>query len=82
MRKTVPFAKGGAKPEVKVIYTTADGEYTLIENEDYTLSYYNNTAVNDGSNASTRPGVYITGKGNFTGTVRKNQGVGHYEQYD
>ncbi|MBO4904107.1 MAG: hypothetical protein J5367_02680 [Lachnospiraceae bacterium] len=69
MRKTVPFAKGGAKPAVKVIYTTTDGEYTLIENEDYTLSYENNTSVNDGTKASKRPGVYITGKGNFTGKL-------------
>lgn len=69
MKKTVPYAKGGAKPGISVLYTTDDGECTLIEDQDYTLKYYNNTSVNDGSSAKDRPGVYITGKGNFTGKL-------------
>ena len=69
MKKTVPYSKGGAEPEIKVLYKTDDGEYTLIEDKDYTLKYYNNTSVNDGSSAKDRPGVYITGKGNFTGKL-------------
>ena len=69
MKKSVPYTKGGAKPEIQVRYTTDDGEYTLIEDKDYTLKYYNNTSVNDGSSASDRPGVYITGEDNFTGRL-------------
>lgn len=42
--------------------TVKDGEKTLVEGMDYTVSYSDNTAVGTA-------GVTITGKGNYTGTT-------------
>ena len=50
---------------IKPAVTVKNGNATLKENTDYTLSYANNTTVT--SNAS----VTITGSGNFGGTVTK-----------
>ncbi|MCM1267141.1 MAG: hypothetical protein NC302_04475 [Bacteroidales bacterium] len=67
--QAVPYAKGGSKPTVRVTFRKADGTVeTLQEKTDYTLSYQNNKAVNDGSNPKKLPTVTIKGKGNFTGT--------------
>jgi hypothetical protein len=64
------YAKGGATPELTVTFTQADGtEQTLKEGTDYTLTYKNNKAVNDGSDAKKVPTVTIKGKGNFTGST-------------
>jgi hypothetical protein len=61
------YAKGGAKPELTVTFTKADGtEQTLKEGTDYTLAYKNNKAVSDAKKA---PTVTIKGKGNFTGST-------------
>ena len=57
------YTKAGAKPSVKVTFKGTE----LVENVDYKLSYTNNKAVNDGSNAKKAPTVKITGKGNFKG---------------
>ena len=66
---SVPYAKGGAKPAMKVTFTRADGtEQLLTEGKDYTLTYKNNTAVNDGSNPNKIPTVTVKGKGSFSGT--------------
>ena len=51
------------KPEVRVY----DGKTLLIEKNDYTIAYKNNTNVNDGQNAAKAPTITITGKGNYTG---------------
>lgn len=68
-QETIPYAKGGAKPTVAVRFRTGDGRWqTLVEGRDYTLSYRNHTAVNDGSRADRRPAVTVKGKGNFRGT--------------
>lgn len=68
-QKTIPYAKGGAKPEVTVRFRTGDGGWrTLSEGKDYTLSYRNYAAVNDGSRADKLPAVTVKGKGNFSGT--------------
>ncbi|MDD6201962.1 MAG: Ig-like domain-containing protein, partial [Lachnospiraceae bacterium] len=64
---SVPYKKGGAKPPVSVSYK----DNALTEKTDYTLSYKNNTAVNDGSNEKKLATITIKGKGNFTGTVTK-----------
>lgn len=76
---TVPYAKGGAKPELTVTFRvndgTADGTQqtlTLKEGTDYTVSYKNNKAVNDGTNTAKLPAITIKGKGNFTGTYSQN----------
>lgn len=68
-QETVPYAKGGVKPEVTVRFRTGDGVWrTLSEGKDYVLSYRNHMAVNDGSNANKQPEVTVKGKGNFSGT--------------
>lgn len=66
---TVPFARGGAKPGVVITFRLDDGSVqTMTEGKDYTLSYKNNTAKNDGSDSAKTPTVSIKGKGNFKGT--------------
>lgn len=68
-QETIPYAKGGAKPKVSVKFKNSDGSWqTLTEGQDYTLSYRNHTAVNDGSRADKQPTVIVKGKGNFSGT--------------
>lgn len=70
---SVEYSKGGAKPGVVVTYKNADGVVdTLVEKTDYTLSYTNNTAVNDGSNLAKLPTVKVTFKGNYNGNTSKN----------
>ncbi len=67
-QEAVPYAKGGAKPTVAVRFRTGDGRWqTLAEGRDYTLSYRNHTALNDGSRADRRPVVTVKGKGSFRG---------------
>lgn len=66
------YVKGGAKPQPSVYFSLSDGtEKELIEGTDYTLSYTNNSAVNDGSNEKKLPTIVLKGKGNFTGTRKK-----------
>lgn len=65
---TVPYAKGGAKPVMHVIFQKDGGTIQrLVEGKDYTISYKNNTAVNDWSNQKKIPTATIKGKGNFKG---------------
>ena len=61
----VPYAKAGSKPEPTV---TFKGGEPLKEGVDYTLSYTNNTAVNDWTDPKKKPAIKVTGKGNFKGT--------------
>lgn len=68
-QEKVPYAKGGTKPEVSVTFLKDDGStQKLKEGKDYTLSYRNHTAPNDGSRPDKLPTVTIKGKGNFKGT--------------
>lgn len=60
---SIPYAKGGAKPKPTVKF----GEDVLKEGRDYTVSYANNTALNNGTGKKL-PTVKVTGKGNFKGT--------------
>ncbi len=62
-------SKAGARPDMQVNF---DG-IMLEEGSDYTLSFKNNTAVNDGSNPKKIPSFTIKGKGNFKGTMTDNQ---------
>ncbi|MBD5503301.1 MAG: hypothetical protein HDR09_06015 [Lachnospiraceae bacterium] len=65
----VPYAKGGVKPSVTVRFRTGDEKWVMLaEGQDYTLSYRNHTAVNDGSNQNKQPAVTVKGKGSFSGT--------------
>lgn len=65
---TVPYEKGGAKPEPVV---SVNG-IVLKKGTDYTVKYSNNKAVNDGSDSSKLPTILITGKGNYQGTISRN----------
>lgn len=68
-QSAVPYAKGGAKPEVTVTFRQSNGiTQTLTEGKDYTLSYKNNTAVNGGGDSQKLPTVTVKGKGSFKGT--------------
>ncbi|MCH5249897.1 MAG: hypothetical protein J1E98_08185 [Lachnospiraceae bacterium] len=65
---SVPYAKGGAKPNLRVIFFKNDNTtQTLVEGTDYTLTYKNNNAVTTESTTKL-PTVIVKGKGNFTGT--------------
>ena len=55
------YTGSAKKPNV----TVKDGDYTLVEDKDYTVTYSNNT------NAGTATAT-VTGKGNYTGSVSKN----------
>ena len=55
------YTGSAKKPNV----TVKDGDYTLVEGKDYTVTYSNNT------NAGTATAT-VTGKGNYTGSVSKN----------
>ncbi|MCR5502010.1 MAG: leucine-rich repeat domain-containing protein, partial [Lachnospiraceae bacterium] len=61
--ESTPYKKGGARPKPVVTYQGT----VLTEGKDYTLSYANNTALNDGSGKKV-PTVKVKGKGNFKGT--------------
>ncbi len=60
--ETVPYAKGGAKPSVRV----TDKGTELTEGKDYTLSYTKNKAVTNGAKTAE---VKVKGKGNYKGNV-------------
>ncbi|MBD5475689.1 MAG: BspA family leucine-rich repeat surface protein [Lachnospiraceae bacterium] len=59
----VYYSKAGAKPEPVV---TFNGE-VLKKGTDYTVSWSNNKAVNDGTGTK-KPTITVKGKGNFKGT--------------
>lgn len=63
---SVPYAKGGSKPEPVV---TFDGK-TLKPRVDYTVSYQNVSKVHDGT-GNRIPTVIIKGKGCYTGSIEK-----------
>lgn len=62
------YEKAGCKPEPIITYNGTQ----LTKGTDYTLSYKNNTAVNDRSNEKKIPTVTIKGKGNYRGTIARN----------
>lgn len=69
----VEYSKGGAKPETQVYFISSDGSYNELKNGiDYTLSFSNNKAVNDGSSKSKLPTVKVSLKGNYAGNVTSN----------
>lgn len=61
------YVKSGSRPKMKLTFNGKE----LTEGTDYTLTYKNNTAVNDGSNVKKVPTVTIKGKGNFKGTLTR-----------
>ena len=58
------YEKGGSKPKPEVRF----GDTLLTEGTDYTLSYRNNTGVNNGTIGKKVPLITITGRGNFVGS--------------
>lgn len=68
------YDKSGVKPVPVVMFIDGDGvERELNAGTDYSVSYSNNTNVNDGYNIRKMPTVKITGKGNFKGTDSSTQ---------
>lgn len=65
--KDYTYTGNAIKPEVRVY----DSEKMLKAGQDYTISYKNNTKVNDASKESTAPAVVVKGKGNYTGTEKQ-----------
>lgn len=64
------YTGSAKKPNV----TVKDGDYTLVEGKDYTVTYSNNT------NAGTAT-VTVTGKGNYTGSASKNFTINKASRY-
>ena len=62
--KSVPFVKTGAKPAV---YKVTVGDMTLVPGTDYTVTYKNNKAVADASDAKA-PLVTVSFKGSYKGS--------------
>lgn len=62
------YAKGGARPSVKVY----DGTLLLTEGKDYTLSYQNNTTVTTPATIK-QPSITVKGKGNYTGVFAEKK---------
>ena len=56
------------KPDVRVYM----GDHALDPGKDYTISYKNNTKLNDGSVPSKAPSVTVKFIGNYKGTLTKN----------
>lgn len=68
MSDSYAYTKGGCKPEPVVTFQGT----TLKKGTDYTLSYQNNTALNDGSNQGKLSAVKIRGRGCFAGERELN----------
>ncbi|MDD3412735.1 MAG: Ig-like domain-containing protein, partial [Lachnospiraceae bacterium] len=62
------YLKDASKPELII----SSNGIALTKNVDYTLSYQNYSAVNDGSNPLKQPTIIIKGKGNYSGTLSCN----------
>lgn len=75
LKNSYSYTKGGCKP--KPIVTFAGTE--LEEGIDYSLSYKNNSAVNNGSNQSKMSTVIIKGKRNFKGSLTKTYQISNAE---
>ena len=59
------YTGSAIKPAVEVY----DGELLLTEKVDYTISYKNNTKVNDAAVEKTAPSIIITGRGSYSGKI-------------
>lgn len=60
------YSKVGVMP----VPTVKFGDTELKMGQDYTVSYSNNKAINDGSSIQKMPTISIKGKGLFTGTIK------------
>ena len=69
--ESVPYSKGGTKPAPKISLISGDSEFPLEEGRDYTLKYYNNKGTGKRADEK-RPQVLVTGKGNYTGEIRRS----------
>lgn len=70
---SVVYSKGGAKPGMNITFVKPDRSTVILEaGKDYTVSYKNNTAVNDGSNPKKVPTVTINFKGAYKGKITRN----------
>lgn len=71
VEKEVPYAKGGSKPKVTLMF----GNIQLAEGIDYKVSYKNNKGIT--ATAKSVPTVTISGKGKFKGTLMPESFVIH-----
>lgn len=71
MDRSAPYRLNGAKPDIQILYRDDAREEILVPGQDYTLKYSNNKAVNDASDPKKIPTVTITGKGNYSGTLKE-----------
>ena len=67
LNQSYSYVKGGCKPKPVITFNGRE----LQEKIDYTLSYKNNTKLNDGSSMAKLPTVVIKGKGNFKGKIER-----------
>ncbi|MCR4750292.1 MAG: InlB B-repeat-containing protein [Lachnospiraceae bacterium] len=65
--KTVPYAKDGAAPSVKVSFKDAAGNVTVLDETSVRISFKNNKAVNNATAGKSAAYVRIDGTGNFKG---------------
>lgn len=61
-----PYSKAGGRPVICVF----DKEKMLKEGTDYTVSFKNNTSLNDGADPKKLPSFTVSGKGNYTGVLQ------------
>ena len=72
MDRSAPYRLNGAKPGIEIVYKDDVKEEILINGQDYSLKYSNNKTVNDASDPKKIPTVTITGKGNYSGTLKES----------
>lgn len=65
-----PYEKGGTAPKIYMTYHRNLIRYKMEQNKDFTVNYQNHTSVSTG-NANGLPTAIIKGKGNFTGTIKR-----------
>lgn len=75
LNNSYSYTKGGCKPKPTVTFAGTE----LEEGTDYTLSYKNNSSVNNGSNQSKMPTVIVKGKRNFKGSLTKTYQISNAE---
>lgn len=71
LNQSYSYVKGGCKPKPVITFNGRE----LQEKIDYTLSYKNNTKLNDRSSAARLPTVVIKGKGNFKGKIERTYSI-------
>ncbi|MCR4924457.1 MAG: hypothetical protein K5931_10665 [Lachnospiraceae bacterium] len=68
------YVKNGVTPKIDLIYTLNNSGVSLKEGKDYTVKYINYKECFDkktlSQNSASAPAVIVTGKGNYSGTLK------------